>query len=115
MRETINARIERTELGYEDHGLLTAWLFLDYGWGGQGFGGYCLDNYDQENRVRVPTLVCGHFIMAVLRVVGVTKWEDIPGKYIRVDQDSGKVYRIGNIIKDEWFDPAEEFKQYREA
>jgi hypothetical protein len=53
--------------------------------------------------------------MAVLRVVGVTKWEDIPGKYIRVDQDSGKVYRIGNIIKDEWFDPAEEFKQYREA
>ena len=42
-REIVNARIRSTTLGVEDHGIFTAWLNLDYGGSGQGFGGWALD------------------------------------------------------------------------
>ena len=45
-------------------------------------------------------------ISEILDVVGVDKWEDLPGKYIRFE-DGGwgsTVTKIGNIIKDKWFD-----------
>ena len=40
MRESsqANAKITSTHLGQEDHGIFTAWLQLDYGGSGQGFG-----------------------------------------------------------------------------
>lgn len=37
------ARIARVEVGPEDHGMHTAWLFLEWDGGGQGFGGIVLD------------------------------------------------------------------------
>ena len=42
MEEIKNAIITGTYLGIEDHGILTFWLYLDYGGSGQGFGGYQL-------------------------------------------------------------------------
>ena len=45
------------------------------------------------------------------KIVGVDKWEDLPGKYIRFE-DNGcgfTVTKIGNIIKDKWFDLKEFF------
>ena len=38
--EIRNAVIQSTMLGYEDHGILTCFLHLDYSGAGQGFGGY---------------------------------------------------------------------------
>ena len=40
--ETKNAVIESVRLTTDDHGCLSAWLMLDYGGSGQGFGGYAL-------------------------------------------------------------------------
>src|SRR4051812_15085485 len=104
--ETRNATIKSTALGYEDHGILTVWLNLDYGDSGQGFGGYALDMYDRDKDTRVSHRSCGEWITAILKVVGVRRWEDLPGKHIRVQNDHGKVHAIGNLLKDEWFIPA---------
>lgn len=96
-----NAKIKSTMLGVEDHGILTAFLHLDYGGAGQGFGGYGLGG---------P--FCSAWVERVLETVGVEKWEDLPGKHIRVKAEHSKVHEIGNILEDKWFNPAEEFKNF---
>jgi hypothetical protein len=108
--ETKNAKITGTSLGYEDHGILTAMLHLDYGGSGQGFGGYQLDSYSKELGGRIPHKACGLFIQRVLEVVGVDKWEDLNGKHIRVQSTWDKVHAIGHILNDKWFIPEEELK-----
>lgn len=40
--EITNAVIESVSLTSDDHGCLSAWLHLNYGGSGQGFGGYVL-------------------------------------------------------------------------
>ncbi len=103
--EIKNARIESTMLGEEDHGIMTCFLYLDYGGAGQGFGGYGLQRWDKaENRAR-GTEYGMEFIMRILDVVGVRKWEDLVNQYIRADAEHGKVHGIGNIIEDKWFYP----------
>jgi hypothetical protein len=108
--EVRNAIITDTSLGYEDHNILTAMLYLDYGGSGQGFGGYGLDIWSEEHHKRIPHAACGLFIQRVLKVVGVDSWEKLKGKHIRVKSSWSKVHSIGNILKDEWFSPEEEFK-----
>ena len=109
MKEITNALITATTLDFT--GIMTAWIHLDYGGSGQGFGGYGLDSYDEIKKERVAHKACGFFIMRVLETVGAEKWEDLPGKYVRVEKDWGKVYRIGNILEDKWFNPEAEFKE----
>lgn len=92
--EIRNAMIKRTMLGYEDHGILTCSLELDYGGIGQSFG-----NYDIGGKY------CAQWILKILDTVGVEKWEDLPGKYVRVKQSLSKVYEIGNILENKWFNP----------
>lgn len=97
--EIKNAVITGVRLGFEDHGLLTAWLDLDYGGSCQGFGGWSLgargENY------------CGEFIKGCLTAVGEREWSDLVGKTIRVKCTT--VHAIGHIIKDKWFDPGKLF------
>lgn len=106
MRSIKNARITRTFLGYEDHGTLTLMITLDYGDASQGFGGYAFDGYDEKLKRRVHDASSMRFIAEVLRVVGVDSYEELVGKHVRADADLVKVYRIGNLLKDDWFDPA---------
>lgn len=106
IRQIRNARITGTTLGYE-HGVLTAVIHLDYGVGGQGFGGVWLDaGPGGADGFRRPSLACGVFIARVLAIAGVERWEDIPGAYVRADADGGHVYRLGHALRDEWFEPA---------
>ncbi len=100
-----NAKIKSTILGYEGHGIFTCHLNLEYDGGGQAFGGYGMGGYDKKSGKQSG--YGSEFIKRVLKVVGVEKWEDLPGKHIRVEAEHTKVHRIGNILKDEWFDPKE--------
>lgn len=109
--ETRNAVIKSTALGY-DGSILSAWLHLEYGGSGQGFGGYGLDAPpppDNRQAGRQPHAVAGFFIQRVLEVVGVRKWEDLTGKHVRVRCEHSKLHAIGHILEDNWFEPGVEF------
>ena len=94
--ETKNAIIKSVEIAIEDHGLLTAWVHLDYGCAEQGFGGYALDKS------------AGVFLRRVMEVVGVSSWDALRGKSVRVLGDHSKLIALGNIVLDKWFNPARE-------
>lgn len=104
MVEIRNARITSVSISNGDHGVLSAWVNLDYGDSGQCFGGYCLYNKNFPNAD-----MCGFFIDSILKVVGAPNWEDLKGQTVRVKAEHKKVHAIGNILKDAWFDPSEEF------
>ncbi len=109
--EIKNAKIESTMLGIEDHGIMSFMLSLHYGNSGQGAGGFCLDTpIEQDGKFvqRIGTAEGMSLIMEILKIVGVEKWEDLPGKHIRVKAEQHKVFVIGNFLKDEWLD----FQQY---
>ena len=111
--EIENAIVRKTHLGYESHGLMTAYVELagDH-WSRVfgGFGGFALK--DKEGTMR------GHaygmdFVMGVMRAVGVDCWEDVPGKHVRVKRgDGGRIVALGNIVKPEWFDPEDLRKRH---
>lgn len=106
-----NGKIIGTVLGKEDHGIMTFCLSIEFESGVCGFGGYSLDGYDAKNGKRVGSAAGMQAIAEILDCVGVTKWEDLTGTYIRCEhQDCGeKIIRIGNLIKDKWFSPEEFF------
>lgn len=108
-----NAVIDSVSLDMGDRGLLTAWLFLDYGGSSQGFGGFALylpKSY-AHHTLESPA---GHFIFRCMEVAGVEKWQDLEGKTIRVQLDKdglgGTIQAIGHIVKDDWFNPSKDFK-----
>ena len=51
--------------------------------------------------------------MRIMDVVGVRRWEDLKGQYIRYEDHGwgSTVTVIGNIIKDKWFDIDKFFKE----
>lgn len=107
-----NAIITSAKLYVEDRiGYLTITLGLDFGDGAhQGFGQYRLyvpPHFQHHNLLSI----CGHFIYRILQIAGVDDWSSLAGKTIRVDSDNGEVYRIGHIVKDDWFDPEAEFEE----
>ena len=102
-----NAIIKSTMLGREDHGIMTFMIFVEFDKCVTcGVGGYMLDEYDKESNKRVFFFFSMETISKVLDVVGVDRWEALPGKYIRiVDNGWGStINKIGNIIEDKWFD-----------
>lgn len=102
-----NAKIESTMLGYEDHGILTAFVTVEGDGWGCGFGGYGLDTWNEQQKKRIGTAYGLQFIIEVLKVVGVSKWEDLKGKHVRVETEGlgGQIKRLGHITKNLWFDP----------
>lgn len=101
-----NARIQSTMLGREDHGIMTFMIYIDTGGVHCGVGGYCLDEFNTATQTRVFQAKSMEVISKILDVVGVNTWEELPGKYIRFEDNGwgSTVTKIGNIINDKWFD-----------
>lgn len=76
------AKIESTFLGFEDHGILTAYVNVNYGSASQGIGGYDLRDK------------AGPFIDRLLKACGVTSWEKLVGRTIYVLSEGGRVVGI---------------------
>jgi hypothetical protein len=108
MMEEKNAVIKSARLTKGEKDILDAWLQLDYGGSGQGFGGYALYLSPDFKHHELKS-VAGHFIFRVLEIAGVDSWKDLPGKSIRVKAERNKVHAIGHIIEDDWFDPKKDF------
>lgn len=103
-----NAKITDVSLEIGDHCCLTFSIALKgLGWGAS-FGGYNLTFFNgtsfegSEKGLEALT--------RIIDVVGVSKWEDIKGHYVRVKQEDRLVVGIGNIIEDKWFESREFFK-----
>lgn len=90
MRKDV-AKITNTMLGYEDHGILSCMLTVDYGGAGQGVGGYSLDTpikgRDDKFLRREGTAFGMEFVARVIEACGVKSWEQIKGRTIYVLQD----------------------------
>jgi len=105
-----NAIITSARITSDDHGLLSAWLMLDYGGSGQGFGGWSLYLPKSFDHHKLES-VAGHFIWRVMEIAGVTEWNELVGKTIRADAEHSGIVAIGHIVKDDWFNPRKDFEQ----
>lgn len=109
--EKVNMKIVGTSITMADHGVVTFYLHLEGGSTGLSYGGYCIGhgylgakNFDGS----------GKGVEAIARImdtVGVERWEDLKGQYVRVVSQGlgGTVTKIGNILSDKWFDIKEFF------
>lgn len=111
--KTVNALIESADIDNERG--LSAWLHLTFQSGGQGFGGYILYAPSGWAANRDKSNYAGHFIYRVLEIAGVERWSQLAGKTIRIKHTWSKVHAIGHIIKEDWFEPSEDFKKLTES
>lgn len=120
--QTLNARIVGTQLGLEDHDIMSFFLHLSWGTGGQGLGGYALDgpNPDKADGLsRIGWRRGIDVIRLILETVGVRNWEDLKGQLVRVRIPLNPVVAhhrppiIGHIIDDRWFDLQEFMDKYQ--
>lgn len=118
--EIKNAIITDAKLFIEDHDILTFMVYINAGTFSCGIGGYALDqtvwagerfNSDMVRKASPAGLEC---MRKIMEVVGVTSWEDLPGKYIRCEDNGwgSTVDKIGNIVEDKWIDIREFFRTY---
>lgn len=94
----LNAKITDAEIMIEDNGCLTFCIQIDSsdGWS-TGIGMFSLDNCH----------IIDMIIRDILNTVGVTRWSDLKGKYIRIDDNNDRhstITKISNILTDNWID-----------
>lgn len=107
--EIKNAIITGVTLTTADHGCLSAWIQLDYGGSGQGFGGYSLYLPKSFTHWELKSHA-GHFIYRCMEIAGVEAWENMVGKTIRVKGNYSQIEAIGHIVKEDWFNPEKDFR-----
>lgn len=109
-----NAKITDVSLGIGDHCCLTFSIVLKGSGWGTCFGGYNLAFFNGTTFKGSESSEKGlKALKRIMDVVGVAKWEDIKGHYVRVKQQDRLVVGIGNIIENKWFEPREFFKGER--
>lgn len=92
------AKVERTTLGREDHGIMTCILHLDFGHSGQGAGGYALDRPVHEGadfKGRVGTAFGMEWIIRTMEAVGVDEWGKVAGRTVLALRDPSTQKLVG--------------------
>jgi hypothetical protein len=115
----LNAIIQRASIQIDRDCFVTVYLECKRGDGWhQSFGGHVIgaDPTVKAGELGVPN-IGGSWLWNVMRVAGVEKWADVPGKAIRVrvgDGFSGIIEAIGHIVDDDkWFDPKAEYERLK--
>ena len=111
-KEILNGQITSTKLG-EEHGCLTAEIFLEGDGWSVSFGGYCLDHW--FNDVGAYDSSDGYgAIIELMKTLEVDSWEQLKGQYVRVEFEGkwgGRALRIGHLTKNKWFSYDEYFAE----
>lgn len=111
-----NAKITNVSITMGEHGCLTFWLTLEGAGWGCGYGGYCIGHgfldADEFTADTGDGLVA---MMKIMDTIGVERWEDLKGRYCRVELESwgSRITTIGNIMKNKWFNIEEFFSKRR--
>jgi len=65
-----------------------------------------IGEYILGGKIRAPHPEAIRCICSILDVVGVMRWEDLQGQYVRFtsDGENSVIEKIGNIVDDKWFD-----------
>ena len=115
MKETAieNAKITHTDLSMADHGVLTFTLTLEGAGWGTNYGGYVIGKGCLGAKTFEGSAKGTEAIMRIMDTVGVERWNDLKGKYVRVYTGGwgATITKIGNIISDKWFDIKEFFSE----
>ena len=117
--EIHNAKITNTSITMADHGCLTFFITIEGGgcWG-ISLGGYAIAyGYLGSDEFKADSGVGLEAMMHIMDTVGVDRWEDLKGKYIRVKGDiygRKSIEVIGNLLDDKWFDLKEFFRSKSE-
>ncbi len=101
-----NAKITDAELSMEDHGCLVLFLTLKGRTWTVLYGGRVIGKGYVGAKEFTGYAKGIEEVMRIMDTVGVSKFTDMVGKYVRVDLGSwgDSVTKIGNIIEDKWFD-----------
>ena len=114
-----NAVIKDIDLSMADHGCMTLAMTLGGGGWGVVYGGYCLGKgyLGADDDFFSGSAAGMEYLIRIMDTVGVERFQDLKGKYVRVAirgwSDNVKI--IGNIIKDQWFDPETFFADKEET
>lgn len=111
--EIRNAMITDTKLG-EEHGCLTAQVFVEGDGWGCAFGGYSLDHWDRKPGSYSSADGYGA-IVELMKTLDVDRWEDLKGKCVRVHFEGNQIVEIGHLLKKQWFSFKEYFRAVAEA
>ena len=92
------AKVKDAKISLDRKTFLTFWLTLDYEDAGvQGFGGYALDDYDEEKEERVGTAAGCDAIRKLLKLFNVKTFDEMVGRtvYAIREDDSFQAQIIG--------------------
>lgn len=113
-----NALITNVDLSMADHGCLTLAMTLEGSGWGVVYGGYCLGKgyLGADDDFFDGSAAGMEYLMRIMDTVGVEKFQDLKGKYVRVAAKGwgNPVKIIGNIINDKWFDTETFFADKKE-
>ncbi len=109
-----NGIIRKAFLGFEDHGMLSFMISLDFASSSQGFGGWRLDTWCSESSVGIGTAQGCQMIISLLKTLGVNEWSHLIGTNCRVRRHNafGPIQAIGHLIQEKWFSPSDVAKGF---
>ena len=111
-----NAKITSCDLSMANHGCLTLRLGIQGNGWGCVYGNCCIGNGYLGAEKFKSYKYASEYIMRIMDTVGVENFNDLNGKYIRVEVGSrgSSIDKIGHIIKDKWFSQKEFFEEHKE-